>query len=159
MKRVVSAVALVVLCGTLALAQTSGRGQSDLALEGGKVTVDYGRPNLKGRNLETMLPVGKEWRTGADAPTTLTTDVGLKFGDTAVPAGKYVVTTKIVEPGKWHLILRNNDAGTNVEVPLAPTQAGASTEQFTIELKKQGGGGQLVLLWGTLALATDFQKA
>jgi hypothetical protein len=159
MTRVVSAIALVVLCGTLALAQGNGRGQAEVALDGGKVSVDYGRPNLKGRNLETMLPVGKEWRTGADAATTLTTDVGLKFGETAVPAGKYVVTTKLVEPGKWHLILRNSEAGTDVEVPLAPQKAGASTEQFTIELKKQGNGGQFVLLWGTLSLATDFQKA
>jgi hypothetical protein len=159
MIRAVSAIAVLALCGTLALAQGGARGKSELALEGGKVSVDYGRPNLRGRNLETMLPVGQEWRTGSDSPTTLTTDVGLKFGDAAVPAGTYTVSTKLVEPGTWHLILRNAEKATVAEVPLTFGKSDTSIEQFTIELTKQGNGGRMALKWGTLALATDFQKA
>ena len=38
------------------------RGQAELALDGGKVSVEYGRPTLRGRNIEALIQPGDEWR-------------------------------------------------------------------------------------------------
>ena len=79
-------------------AAAQDRGQSELALDGGKVSVEYGRPTLRGRNLEALIQPGDEWRMGSNAATTLTTDTPLKFGDKVLDAGKYILKAKLIEP-------------------------------------------------------------
>ena len=51
-------------------------------IAGKKITVEYGRPYKKGRNVFGGLePFGKVWRTGADEATTLTTEADLMVGE------------------------------------------------------------------------------
>jgi hypothetical protein len=134
------------------------RGETTLTLDGGKVTVEYGRPVLAGRDVKAMLQPGMEWRMGSNSATTLTTDVSLKFGNKSVPKGKYVLKAKFVEEGKW-LLLIQQDEKTIAEVPLTVGNNAKSVEQVTISLEKQGVGGKLTVAWGTLNVSTPFQKA
>ncbi len=135
------------------------RGEAVLDLDGGKVSVDYGRPALKGRDIMGLLSPGDEWRMGANSATTLTTDVDLKFGDKTVPKGKYVLTAKRVDKDNWQLIISDEDKSHVAEAPLAMEKTDDSVELMTINLTKQGNGGRFTLHWGTYALTTDFQKA
>src|SRR5688500_1872984 len=59
------------------------------------IRIDYGQPHLRGRQLltDSLVPYDKPWRTGANAPTTLTTDVDLVIGGATVPKGRYVLQT------------------------------------------------------------------
>jgi DUF2911 family protein len=167
MKKAIAAVALTVLCLVTAMAQqqqvTEDRGSAELALGGGKVTVEYGRPSLNGRDIAKMmneqLPVGTPWRMGSGNATTLTTDTDLKFGNTTVAKGKYSLQAKRLDEKNWVMILSGeNDAKS--EVPLKFKTASSSAEKLTVTLSKKGSnGGDFLLQWGTFTLSTEFKKA
>ena len=80
--------------------------KQDLGLS--KVSIKYSRPGIKGRKIYgELVPFGKMWRTGANAPTSIkfTSDVSVE--GQALKAGKYTILTI---PGKveWTLIFSNN---------------------------------------------------
>ncbi|HVF91381.1 MAG TPA: DUF2911 domain-containing protein [Blastocatellia bacterium] len=135
------------------------RGRAVLRIEGGTVTVEYGRPALKGRDLEQMMRPGQEWRMGSNAATTLSTDIDLKFGDRLVPKGDYVLKARLDDQRQWHLIVGKEGGEPAAEIPLSLGKADRSAELLTIELLEKGKGGVLVLHWGDLILSTDFEKA
>ncbi|MGH9335650.1 MAG: DUF2911 domain-containing protein, partial [Vicinamibacteria bacterium] len=68
----------------LVLAQNA-RGTAETSLSGKKVSVEYGRPGLKGRDVLSEAPVGTIWRTGADKSTTFTTEADLSVGGKTIP--------------------------------------------------------------------------
>jgi hypothetical protein len=152
-------VAGLVLAVTAKMAQMAGdRGESVLDLGGGKVTVEYGRPGLAGRDLKAMIQPGMEWRMGSNAATTLTTDLNLKFGDKVVEKGKYTLRAKFVEEGKWNLLLVKEQE-TVAEVPMTLGSSPSPVELVTISLEKQGTGAKLTVSWGKVNISTTFQKA
>ena len=164
MKRVATAVAVLMMCVVAALAQAaqSDRGTAEVDLGGGKVSVEYGRPGLAGRDVEKMmneqLPIGTPWRMGMNTATTLTTDAPLKFGDKTVAKGKYVLQAKRLDQNNWVMIMKGeNEAET--EVPITFKKADSSAEKLTINLNKKDKGGVFVLHWGTFTLSTNFTKA
>ena len=84
-----AALAALLLSTTLVAQKTtplkSGSGGSahvrtEWAIDGASISVDYGRPAMKGRPEPMMMPAGQIWRTGADEQTTLKTDKPLKIG-------------------------------------------------------------------------------
>ncbi len=89
---------------------SSDRGESKLSFNGANVRVEYGRPVLGSRNVESLVRPGMEWRMGSNAATTLTTDSALKFGDTTVPAGTYVLKAKLDDSQKWWLIIEKDES-------------------------------------------------
>ncbi|RNC83790.1 MAG: DUF2911 domain-containing protein [Balneola sp.] len=67
------------------------------------ISVTYGRPGLKGRDLSSLAPADKVWRTGANEATTITFSTDVSFGGEDVPAGTYTLFTI---PGEnWTVIL------------------------------------------------------
>ncbi|MEM7109889.1 MAG: DUF2911 domain-containing protein [Bacteroidota bacterium] len=57
---------------------------------GAKITVDYGSPAVKGREIWGGLEAyGKVWRAGANETTSVEFSKGVQVGETEVPAGKY----------------------------------------------------------------------
>jgi hypothetical protein len=111
----------VVAVATLALAaaalaqqqERQPRGSAAAAVGGKKVSIDYGRPALKGRSLDELLkqlPPDRIWRAGENQVTTLTTEGAISVGGTTVPAGKYSVYVHAGEGNAWALVL-NKDPG------------------------------------------------
>jgi hypothetical protein len=96
-----------------ALAQGNPRGAATGTVGGKKVTLDYGRPALKGRNLDALLkdlPADRIWRAGENQVTTLATEADLLVGGRKVSAGKYSVYVHAGEGGAWDFVL-NKDLG------------------------------------------------
>ena len=63
----------------------AGRGMAEVTMMGGKISIDYGRPEMKGRDMLAMAPAGHVWRFGSNKSTTFTTEVDLMFGDMSAP--------------------------------------------------------------------------
>jgi len=101
----------VVLSGESATAQERGRGNglspdamvSQTIFNTTTITVTYGRPGLKGRELSSLTPEGRVWRTGANEASTITFSTDVNFGGEAVPAGTYTLFT--IPGDNWMFIL------------------------------------------------------
>jgi Protein of unknown function (DUF2911) len=110
MKRLTIGVLMVSVSVALAVsafAQKNPRGSSEIMLNGKKVSVEYGRPSLKGRTTDELLgklKAGSFWRMGADTSTTFKTDVELAFGSSTVPAGEYSLWMQRQEDNSWKLV-------------------------------------------------------
>lgn len=122
---------------------------------GKTVTVEYGRPYKKGRDVfGALVPYGEVWRTGADEATTLTTDTTLQIGKLKVPKGTYTVFT-LPTAKEWKLIINKRekqwgayeyDAKLDLgRVPMKTETAAAPVEQFTIALDPQPDQKTLLL--------------
>ena len=68
------------------------------------VKVVYGRPQLKERDMATLAPAGKVWRTGANEASVITFYKDVTFGGKAVKLGRYTLFT-IPGDGEWTVIL------------------------------------------------------
>src|SRR5262245_20053738 len=70
----------------------SGKGGSphvrtEWTIDGANISIEYGRPALKGRTIDSLVPTGQIWRMGADEATTLKTSKMLMFGSLHLAAG------------------------------------------------------------------------
>jgi hypothetical protein len=131
------------------------------------IRVDYGQPHLRGRTLHTdsLVPYDTQWRTGANAPTTLRTDVDLVLGGTELARGTYVLETLPARAG-WTLVVQRPapagaDTGPEVaRIPLRRRELGAPLESLTMWLipSTQPGTprGELRIAWGTSELSADW---
>jgi Protein of unknown function (DUF2911) len=161
-KSVASAILSVIGISALVLAQNP-RSKAETSLAGKKVSVEYGQPKLRGRDVLAEAPVGTVWRTGADASTTFTTEADLLFGPTTIPKGSYSLFTKRTGDKTWTVIFNKqtgqwgteHDASKDLaSVPLTWEQKDSGPELFTIELAPSG---TLRLLWGKHVLSTPFK--
>ena len=152
------ALAAVAVCvAAPVLAQGNPRGEAKATVAGKAVAIDYGRPSLKGRDMLGQAQVGQAWRMGADAATGLKTDADLAFGAVSVPKGEYILQATKVAADQWQLnILSKADRSKIADVPLAASKLPASVELFTIDIKGEKDKGELMLSWGSTALATTF---
>ena len=79
--------------------------QASVGIGSHTITIDYGAPSMRGRKIfGGLVPFDHWWRTGANAATTLKTDVNLRIGDLGVPAGTYTLYTMPGQNG-WTLIV------------------------------------------------------
>jgi hypothetical protein len=131
----------------------------EATIGGKKITIDYGRPYKKGREIFGKLePYGKVWRTGADEATTLTTEGDLMIGSIHVPAGTYSLFT-IPDEKEWTLVVNKvakqwgafkydqaMDLGrTKMKIEKVP-----AVEQLTIAITPKGANaGELSVAWDT----------
>jgi Protein of unknown function (DUF2911) len=161
----VAAIAVISLGAILLLAQGGGRGEATATIGSAHVSIDYGRPMLKGRDPLSMLKPGQVWRLGASAPTTIETDQDLLFGNTRVPKGKHILLAEMTEPGKWVLLVSTKafdayDASAKIaETPMKVENGQASVEQMIIKLSSRGNDGELEVAWGASRLAATFSVA
>jgi hypothetical protein len=156
MKRIALAALAVGVAGP-ALAQNNPRGEARATVAGKAVSIEYGRPSLKGRDMLAQAQIGQAWRMGADAATSLKTDADLAFGSVAVPKGEYILTATKVAADQWHLnVLSKADRSKVAEIPLAPGKVEPSVEMFTVALKGEKDKGEFELQWGTTALKASF---
>jgi len=139
-----------------ALAPGAHRGAAKAPVAGKTVTIDYGRPSLKNRDMLGQAEVGMAWRMGADAETTLKTDADLSFGGASVPKGEYVLTATKLADGKWQLNVVTKEKAKVADVPLETGKLPASVETLTIELTGEKDKGTFTMSWGEVALKAGF---
>ena len=99
---------LTLLAGAFAVQaqqlRVSPRGMVKAVVNGIPVMIEYGRPSLKGRQLSSLAPPRKSWRTGADEAPTLACLGDIMLGSLQVPAGNYSLFT-IPGEEEWTLIV------------------------------------------------------
>jgi len=156
---------LLVLTSSASLAHGAERGSVKATINGAHISIDYGRPALKGRDMLGQIHPGQLWRIGADAPTTLESDTDLNFGGTVVPKGKHILLARLVEPGKWTLVFSTKSvfqyepSAKVAEVPLTLEEVGDSTELVTLKVTDQDGAGVIEIAWGKMRLSASFKPA
>jgi hypothetical protein len=155
----------------VALAAPAGaqgeRGKAELPVPPGVITIDYGRPSLKGRDMFSQLQEGAFWRMGRNEATVLTTPADLAFGGTRIGKGAYSLWLK--KSGEAFQLVFNSQTGqwgtqhdpakdvasvTMTKAPLA-----APVETFTMTLTPAPKGGTLDLSWGATKLSAAFELA
>ncbi|MGE0040015.1 MAG: DUF2911 domain-containing protein [Vicinamibacterales bacterium] len=135
-------------------------------VDGAKISVTYGRPYKKGRQVAGgLIPFTGVWRTGADEATTLTSDKALMFGSLHVGPGDVTLFTAAAENGPWHLVISKQTGqwGTDYDaaqdlgrVPMQVGEVSPMVEQFTIEIHDTPQGGEIVMTWDTTKMTIPF---
>ena len=165
MKRagLVALVAMFCVAAT-AFAQNAKRGTADVTVKGTKISINYGRPELKGRNLTTEAPVGTVWRVGMNEATEITTSGALDVAGTTLAPGKYSLWARKVGESEWRLAFHPKTGiwgapalkdGYVAEMPLALSSGASPVEQLTISLADAGDKARVQIAWGTTILSGE----
>ncbi|MGH9432474.1 MAG: DUF2911 domain-containing protein [Terriglobia bacterium] len=146
-------------------AQGNDRGLAQLTLGKAKVSIDYGRPTLRGRNPLSLIGPGEIWQAGADAPTTFESNADLDFDGVRVPQGEHYLVARYIERGAWSLLFSSKPAqdyepsAKVAEVPVRFQTSKDPQDELTIRLEGRSQKGTLVISWGTLRLTGRFSVA
>lgn len=142
--------------------------RTEWTIAGANISIEYGRPYLKGRTIgKSVEPrAGTLWRLGADEPTTLKTDKALMFGNTTVPAGTYSLWVMTDASGGWKLVVNKQVPGWGTDYPgetadlaridMKVEKLSAPAEQLTISIDGQAKGGVLKVDWGPVRASLPF---
>ena len=140
-------IAITIACGCWTSAQAqletpaaSPKGKVEQRVGVMDVTIEYSRPGVKGRKIfGDLVPYGEVWRTGANAPTTISFSDLVKLEGKEVPAGTYSLYT-IPGEQEWTIILNKKPTGGRDEkedqatFKVKPTTVPSSVETFTINV-------------------------
>ncbi|MCI0489974.1 MAG: DUF2911 domain-containing protein [Blastocatellia bacterium] len=141
------------------------RGTAEATVKGKKISINYGRPSLKGRDMLSKASTGTVWRLGMDQATEIETAGNLKSGSAMVQAGKYTLWAKKTGADTWVLAFHPKTGvwgapplkdGFIAEFPLKMEKASDSAEQLTIALAEDKGKGWIKIHWGTAVLSGAF---
>jgi hypothetical protein len=123
--------------------------------------VVYSRPQLKGRDLSSLAPNGKMWRTGANEATEITFYKDVTFGGKAVKAGTYSLFT--IPGNKECTVILNSatggwgaygyDKGNDVARVKGSVSSGDAIEAFGIAFVD----GKMHMAWGTTRVAVSIK--
>jgi hypothetical protein len=147
-------------------AELSPRGDTRATVDGANVSVDYGRPMKRGREIfGKVVPFGQLWRTGANTATQFKTDRDLVVGGTTLPAGQYSIFS-IPDAREWTIIINaeTNQPGTAhktdrdvMRVPARVRSLNETVEQFTIAVTDEGDGGTIRFQWDRTEAVLPFK--
>ncbi len=150
--------------------------EEDAALTGpARIAITYSQPHARGRKIVGgLIPTDTVWRFGANAATTLHSDVDLTLGSLALPRGDYSLFLLHTAAGVWQLIVNSQTAqwGTDHNpardigrVTLATKEMRDNEETLSIYLvpsspRPQSGyadlSGVLRVRWGTTELSAPW---
>ncbi|KIA83681.1 hypothetical protein OA84_09375 [Kaistella solincola] len=135
-----------------------------------KITVDYGRPGVKGRKIfGDLVPFGKVWRAGANSSTKITFGQNVNFGGKEVMAGTYGLFVIPTEKD-WKIILNKDaqqwgaytyDEKLNVIDVTVPAQKSSEKQEwFEIALNPVDAHSiDLVLSWDMTKATVNIKEA
>lgn len=164
----VMSLTMVVSFAAAAAAQAGPRGTSTITVKGKTISVEYGRPSLRGRSTDELLgklPAEGFWRLGSNKVTSLKTGIDLALGNVAVPAGEYSLWMQKQADNSWKLVFNKQVGQWGTEHDASQDFASAAVKQstnpkpvemLTLTLHKAGNGGNLTIEWGTLAVEAGF---
>ncbi len=136
----------------------SKNGKAEGTIDGVEVTLEYGRPNVKGRDVwaSSLAPHGKVWRTGADEATTVTFSKAVKVEGQDLAAGTYSLFT-IPGADEWTIIFNSvaeqwgafsYDKSKDVLRVTVKPQASEHVEEMDFKV----GDGAVTLHWEKVAV-------
>lgn len=139
----------------------------DVKFSDGLISVDYGRPSKRGREIfGNVVPFGKVWRTGAGSPTIFSTTKDLDFSGVKIPKGEYNLFT-IPNKDKWTLIFNTEKEAWGsayreeydfARVSMGTKEGKGVVDKFKIEIIQQGENkGILQLSWDKTIATAEFK--
>lgn len=149
------------LSGSLLFAQQLPQKSSHVKVEQmvglNKMTLEYSRPNVNDRNIfGELVPFGKVWRLGANAPTTLEIEHPITVQGKELKAGKYAVFAIPTEKN-WKILFNTDheqwgaydyDAAKNVLAISVGVKSTPMKETMEITFDNVGEeGAELVARW------------
>jgi len=132
-----------------------------------EITIDYHRPGLKGRSMESLAPQGQVWRTGANQATEITFSKAVKMDGKEIAAGTYSLYS-IPGNSEWTIIINSKlswgtqytDAKDVIRFKGNVSKSNLSTETFTIDISdisKDGTKANIELRWGNIVVKAPFE--
>lgn len=133
---------------------------------GGRIELTYSRPSIRGRQLfgdnSVLAPLGKPWRTGANAATRIRFTDNVTVGGKMLDTGSYVIYT-IPAKGQWDVVLSKGTAYPGqqgfsegedvVRLKAAATNLQNAVETFTMQFANlQNESCDLQLMWGNTSI-------
>jgi hypothetical protein len=111
-------------------------------VDGTKITIEYFRPRVRGRDsiFETQIYAESVWTPGANWATTFELSKGIELAGTRVPAGKYSTWFDFNGPS-WTLILDPRHRRFHMNRP------DSTAEQLRITVPEEAGPFTEVLAW------------
>ncbi|MGB2867243.1 MAG: DUF2911 domain-containing protein [Bacteroidota bacterium] len=145
----------------------SPRDSVEVVINGKKISVNYGRPSMRGRKIMGgLVPYNRWWRTGANEATAFVTEADILLGDSLVPRGSYTLYT-MPSDKQWKILVNKQTGqwGTvytpeldMLRLPLKKKMLKDPVEKFTIALEKNGNGsGVMKLMWEKTQLSINFK--
>jgi hypothetical protein len=136
--------------------------------DGATITIEYGRPSLKGRPEAKMMPPGQPWRTGADVATIITSTKALTFGSVKLNANTPYTINTVPGEQQWQLLIGKLDTPKQWGIPynaalelgktpMTVHKAAKPVEQLTISVDDTAAGGALRVEWGTVSATAPFK--
>ncbi|MCA1630263.1 MAG: DUF2911 domain-containing protein [Acidobacteria bacterium] len=159
---------LLLLCLALPLtvcAQAAARGAAEATVNKKKVSISYGRPALKGRDLLAQAKPGMTWRVGMNQATEITSKGDMTVGGTTLKAGKYTLWVRKTGEDTWTLAFHANTGvwgapplteGYAAEMPLKLKKSADSADLLVIDLADKKGDAEIKIHWGTAVLTGTF---
>ncbi len=142
--------------------QASERAMVAQTIDGTTITIDYARPQVRGRDLfGGVVPWNIVWTPGANWATTLETDKPIKLNGEEVPAGAYSVWA-IPREDRWLVMLNDeprifhfmkpDSTQAAVLIPVTPESVDHS-EMLTWSFSEvRGDFARLEFRWGSTAI-------
>ena len=164
MKAVLMMATIAVMATAGCIAQERKRASPHETISNEHVSVTYGRPYAKGRQIfGGLIKYGEVWRTGADEATEITFKKDGSFAGKPVKAGTYTLFT-IPAEGQWTVILNpelkqwgaygyDKIKDKNMLEATVPAGTGQMTEQLTLSLE----GNNLVIAWDKTRVSIPMQ--
>lgn len=133
----------------------------------GKIELTYSRPSLRGRKAfqenGDLVPLGKPWRTGANAATKIRFTDMVTIGNKTLDSGNYVIYT-IPAKGEWDVVFskgtnypgqegfKESDDVVRVKAAVATTKQ--PVETFTMQIANvKNESCDLQMMWSNLAVS------
>lgn len=129
------------------------------------VTLNYGRPSKRGRQIwGGLVPWGHWWMPGADEATIITTSKAIALEGLAVPAGDHTLYMLPDESASFLIV--SNEVGQfhtqyhpekNLgQVKLVMRRLDSLLEEMTFTVEPEASGGRLALAWDDRAYSAGF---
>jgi hypothetical protein len=135
-----------------------------------KISVEYGRPGVKGRKIfGDLVPFNQVWRAGANAATKITFSQNVNFGGKIVSAGSYSLFVTPTEK-EWKIILNSvanqwgayeyNEKMNIAEVSVPVQKLGDKQEYFEISLQPvDDHSANMIMKWDMTQVLIPIKEA
>ena len=123
------------------------------------ITIDYSRPYVKDRQIwGDLVPYDEEWRTGADAPTTIKFEHDVSIEGNELEAGKYEVTTIPAEDDDWTFTFNKVDGEDEMNISVEASNTDKHYEMMTFKIHDvTDNSARVTLAWDELKTGFDME--